>query len=69
MVNAEVDQVEEGLRVRNSPRGTWDEVREILAGMERAGMQRFWIQAPGATQEDVATSLQRLRDSRDYYEK
>jgi alkanesulfonate monooxygenase SsuD/methylene tetrahydromethanopterin reductase-like flavin-dependent oxidoreductase (luciferase family) len=61
MVNADVDQVEESLRVRNSPRGTWDEVRAILASMERAGMERFWIQAPGATREDVATSLERLR--------
>jgi alkanesulfonate monooxygenase SsuD/methylene tetrahydromethanopterin reductase-like flavin-dependent oxidoreductase (luciferase family) len=61
MLGAEVDQVEESLRVRNSPRGTWDEVREILASMERAGMERFWIQAPGATREDVATSLERLR--------
>ena len=48
------------MRERNTPHGTWDEVRRILAGMERAGMERFWIQAPGATHESVARSLERL---------
>lgn len=61
MVNSSVEDVEESLRVRNSPRGTWDDVREILAGMERAGMQRFWIQAPGASFAEVERSLERLR--------
>jgi alkanesulfonate monooxygenase SsuD/methylene tetrahydromethanopterin reductase-like flavin-dependent oxidoreductase (luciferase family) len=65
MVNSDVEQVEESLRVRNSPRGTWAEVREILAGMERAGMERFWIQAPGSTFEEVERSLDRLRTRSD----
>lgn len=61
MTNSSVEDVEESLRYRNSPRGTWDDVREILGGMERAGMQRFWIQAPGASIDEVALSLDRLR--------
>jgi len=61
MVNAPVEEVEKSLEVRNSPRGSWDDVRATLAGMERAGMKRFWIQAPGATMDDVSHSLERLR--------
>jgi alkanesulfonate monooxygenase SsuD/methylene tetrahydromethanopterin reductase-like flavin-dependent oxidoreductase (luciferase family) len=61
MVGGTMEDVEEGLRKRNSPRGTWDEVRATLAGLERAGMQRFWIQAPGASHDEVAHSLDRLR--------
>jgi hypothetical protein len=55
-----LEEVEEGLRRRNSPRGTWAEVREILGGMERAGMERFWIQAWGDEPDDVDQALDRL---------
>lgn len=60
MVGSPIDRVEESLRERNSPRGTWDEVREILDGLARAGMQRFWIQAPGASPDDVDRSLREV---------
>jgi alkanesulfonate monooxygenase SsuD/methylene tetrahydromethanopterin reductase-like flavin-dependent oxidoreductase (luciferase family) len=29
---------------RNSPMGTWDQVRAILAGLEETGLQRFYFQ-------------------------
>ncbi len=58
--SAPLEEVEEGLRRRNSPRGTWAEVREILGGMERAGMERFWIQAWGDEPDDVDQALDRL---------
>ncbi|MCH7584139.1 MAG: hypothetical protein IH941_03140 [Acidobacteria bacterium] len=60
MMGSTLERVDEGLRHRNSPRGTWAEVREILGGMERAGMQRFWIQAWGGQPDDVDRALDRL---------
>ncbi len=60
-IGSPMEEVEEGLRLRNSPRGTWTEVREILAGMERAGMDRFWIQAWGDKPADIGRALDRLR--------
>jgi alkanesulfonate monooxygenase SsuD/methylene tetrahydromethanopterin reductase-like flavin-dependent oxidoreductase (luciferase family) len=62
MIGSPLGEVETGLRRRNSPRGTWAEVRETLRGMERAGMQRFWIQAYGDSPEAVGHSLDRLRE-------
>ncbi len=59
-MGSSVEEVEEGLRHRNSPRGTWAEVRQILGGMERAGMERFWIQAWGDEPDDVDRALERL---------
>jgi len=59
-----VEDLEESMRVRNSPRGTWDQVREGLDGMERAGMRRFYIQAPAVLEDDLAgleLALERLR--------
>lgn len=43
---AEVDpeKIEEEAAKRNAPRGTWDQVRSILAEMEERGMTRFYIQ-------------------------
>jgi alkanesulfonate monooxygenase SsuD/methylene tetrahydromethanopterin reductase-like flavin-dependent oxidoreductase (luciferase family) len=38
------DQLEEEAAKRNTPRGTWQQVRDILAGMEEAGMSRFYFQ-------------------------
>ena len=60
MMGSPMDEVEEGLRLRNSPRGTWAEVCDILGGMERAGMERFWIQAWGDEPADVERALERL---------
>lgn len=43
---AEVDpeKIEEEAAKRNAPRGTWDQVRSILAVMEERGMTRFYVQ-------------------------
>jgi len=60
MVGSSTDQLEEGLQRRNSPRGTWTEVGEILSGFERAGMQRFWIQAFGDDPDDLTHAMERL---------
>jgi alkanesulfonate monooxygenase SsuD/methylene tetrahydromethanopterin reductase-like flavin-dependent oxidoreductase (luciferase family) len=62
MIDSPLDEVEAGLRRRNSPRGTWTEVRDTLAGMQRAGMQRFWIQAFGDSPDEVGRALERLRE-------
>jgi len=47
--------------VRNSPRGTWDQVREVLAGMEESGMRRFYIQVSDDDHVAVDLALERLR--------
>ncbi len=60
LMGSPLEEVKEGLEHRNSPRGTWAEVREILGGMERAGMERFWIQAWGDEPADVDRALDRL---------
>jgi hypothetical protein len=39
------EELDESFRVRRSPRGTWDQVRGVMAGLEAAGMERFWIQS------------------------
>lgn len=43
---AELDpeKIEEEAAKRNAPRGTWDQVRSILGGMQERGMTRFYIQ-------------------------
>jgi alkanesulfonate monooxygenase SsuD/methylene tetrahydromethanopterin reductase-like flavin-dependent oxidoreductase (luciferase family) len=38
------DQLEEEAAKRNAPRGTWQQVRGILAELEELGMSRFYIQ-------------------------
>jgi alkanesulfonate monooxygenase SsuD/methylene tetrahydromethanopterin reductase-like flavin-dependent oxidoreductase (luciferase family) len=38
------DQLEEEAAKRNAPRGTWQQVRGILGGMESLGMRRFYFQ-------------------------
>jgi alkanesulfonate monooxygenase SsuD/methylene tetrahydromethanopterin reductase-like flavin-dependent oxidoreductase (luciferase family) len=52
---SKVEDLEEAMRVRNSPHGTWDQVRATLGAMEQAGMSRFFIQTfiddPGAVDE------------------
>jgi alkanesulfonate monooxygenase SsuD/methylene tetrahydromethanopterin reductase-like flavin-dependent oxidoreductase (luciferase family) len=40
-------QLEESMRRRNTPHGTWDQVRASLSGLEAAGMDRFFIQSFG----------------------
>ena len=38
------DKIEEEAAKRNAPRGTWQQVRDILSGMEESGMTRFYFQ-------------------------
>ncbi|MCP4964307.1 MAG: LLM class flavin-dependent oxidoreductase [bacterium] len=38
------ERIEEEAAKRNAPRGTWEQVRSILAGMEESGMTRFYFQ-------------------------
>lgn len=59
-LGATVADLEESMRVRNSPHGTWDQVRHTLAGMEAAGMTRFFIQAIGDGREDIEHVLEKL---------
>lgn len=59
-LDASVEDLEESMRVRNSPHGTWDQVRETLDGMERAGMTRFFIQTIGDGPDEVDEILRNL---------
>ena len=54
-------EVEEGMRRRNSPLGTWAEVKATLDGYEAAGVDRFWLQALGDEPADVERALERLQ--------
>lgn len=56
-----VDRVEERLERNNTPHGTWPDVIAALDGLERSGMQRFWIQAFGDEPADIERGLERLR--------
>ena len=58
---ATVEELEESMRVRNSPRGTWDQVREVLAGLGQTGMRRFYIQVADDDHAAVDLTLERLR--------
>lgn len=65
VLGASPDDLEESFRVRNTPRGTWDQVKSVLTGLERAGMRRFWIQSLSQFQDepaDIERILDRLRD-------
>lgn len=59
-MRTEVERLEAGMERRNSPRGTWQRVRETLAGMEEAGVERFYIQAFGDSVDEVAEAIERL---------
>ncbi|MDJ0952677.1 MAG: LLM class flavin-dependent oxidoreductase [Acidimicrobiia bacterium] len=41
---ADPEEIEREAAKRNAPRGTWEQVREILSGMEAGGMSRFYFQ-------------------------
>lgn len=60
-LGAEPDAVADGLAERRAPHGTWDAVRDTLAALERAGMQKFWVQAFGDEPDDLDRALERLR--------
>ncbi|MDJ0925908.1 MAG: LLM class flavin-dependent oxidoreductase [Acidimicrobiia bacterium] len=38
------DELERQAAMRNTPRGTWNQVRSIIAGMHERGMRRFYLQ-------------------------
>jgi alkanesulfonate monooxygenase SsuD/methylene tetrahydromethanopterin reductase-like flavin-dependent oxidoreductase (luciferase family) len=59
-MGTEVERLEQGMERRNSPRGTWEQVREILGRLEESGMERFYIQAFGDSTDDVAEAIQHL---------
>lgn len=44
---------------RNAPHGTWDQVREILDGMETAGMRRYYFQGEFDA-DDIECKLSKL---------
>ena len=56
-----VEELEASMQRRNSPRGTWDQVREVLAGLAAAGMQRFYIQVADDDHATIDRALERLR--------
>ncbi|MEX0825755.1 MAG: LLM class flavin-dependent oxidoreductase [Acidimicrobiia bacterium] len=60
-MSVKVEDLEESMRMRNSPRGTWDQVREVLGGLEDAGLQRFYIQVADDDMSRVDHALERLR--------
>lgn len=50
-------QVEESLRLRNAPHGTWDRVRETIAGYEERGVTRLYVQTFA---DDIAQTEEKL---------
>ena len=44
-VGATAEQLEEHFKPRNTPRGSAEEVRAILAAMQEVGVQRFYLQS------------------------
>ncbi len=55
-----VEALEESMRVRHSPHGTWDQVRSMLTDLEQAGMSRFFIQTFGDDTSEVEEVLEKL---------
>lgn len=57
---ATVEDIEEAMRVRTSPHGTWDQIRTRLRGLEEAGMNRFFIQTFSDDRGDVEEVMEKL---------
>ncbi len=57
---ATVESLEEAMRVRHSPHGTWDRVRQMLGDMEEVGMSRFFIQTFSDNESEVEEVLEKL---------
>jgi len=55
-----VEGIEEAMRVRTSPHGTWDQIRTRLHGLEEAGMSRFFIQTLSDDPKDVEEVMEKL---------
>lgn len=53
------ERIEEEAAKRNAPRGTWEQVRSILAGMGESGMTRFYFQGEFDA-EDLELKLSKL---------
>ena len=53
------EKYEEEAAKRNAPRGTWDQVRSILTGMEGVGLSRFYFQGE-FNPEDLEHKLSKL---------
>ncbi len=58
-VGTDPEELEKEAAKRNAPRGTWDQVREILGGMEAGGMSRFYFQGV-FDPEDIELKLSKL---------
>ena len=56
----QVAELEAAMARRNSPHGTWDQVRATMRGLEDAGMQRFFIQAFARDQAGIDEVLEKL---------
>ncbi len=52
-----IDELEAHMRVRNTPRGTFDEVAEQLDALAAAGMRRFYLQRSSGFDRDEAEAL------------
>jgi alkanesulfonate monooxygenase SsuD/methylene tetrahydromethanopterin reductase-like flavin-dependent oxidoreductase (luciferase family) len=57
---AGVADIEEAMRMRTTPHGTWDQIRVRLKGMEEAGMSRFFIQTSSDDPKDVEEVMEKL---------
>lgn len=55
-----VEDIEEAMRVRTTPHGTWDQIRTRLLGLEEAGMSRFFIQTFSDDPKDVEEVMEKL---------
>lgn len=58
-VGADAEELEAAAAKRNTPRGTWDDVRSILGGMADAGLTRFYFQGE-FDPEDIEMKLSKL---------
>lgn len=52
------DQLVEGLRARNAPHGTWEQVFATLSGLAERGVDRFYLQA---FTDDIDTAFDKLQ--------
>ncbi len=58
-----VEQLEAHMQLRNTPRGTYDQVLEQLAGLAGQGMERFYLQrGSGFDRDEAATLIGRLAE-------
>ena len=58
-MDTDPEELEAEAAKRNAPRGTWQQVREILSGMEQSGMSRFYFQGV-FDPDDIELKLSKL---------